>query len=661
MKRLMLLVSILVVASVLLSACGTKEVEVTRVVTEKETVIEKETVVETVVEKETVVETVVEKETVVETVVEKETVLQTVVEKETVLQTVVEKETVLQTVVEKETVIETVVVAATPVPPTPVPQVPTEKQYGGTLNIWQPNGWPEVSWPHQSNWESRWAMSVMAEYLFQTLRDGTLDPQLAAGYEVSDDGLVYTVHLREGVKWHDGQSFTADDVMYSVHLWWNPELKPRVAPGAYGDLIKGIKAYIDGEAETIEGVKKVDDLTVEFTLDTPHPSFPRVLSANRFVVPKHALEKLDRESLLNGTAEYWTTNPIGTGAYKFVKYEPDQYIEFERYDDWWGGKPGPEKLFMKIASASVSLVMLENGELDFVTVVPPTEVEGLQENPNIETRVMLSKADAYGLMMNFYTMDGLWRNPKAKQALLYSLDRQGFIDSILAGQGKIANSIFYGSQYACPTMTEYDYNPEKADELWTELGLTREKRGEIAIDFMSWLGLKSRMDMLPVWQENMRALGFKANVDFIDNSLIANYRYSGEGPRGRDWDFHVLWTGWGGDPFGVFGNLDPESTRNWGYMGYPFEAGPDGMKDPDWVYENPRLSELKEMALKETDPEKLKAIFQEVDCIWNEEQPALQLVAPPSYEATSTRLQGIDYEKAAPLYRIGDWWIWEQE
>jgi len=131
--------------------------------------------------------------------------------KETV---VVEKEKVVEktVVVEQTKVVEKEkVVTATPVPPTAVPVVPKEKQTGGTVNVWLPNGWPDKAWPYLSNWESTFAVSPMAEWPFWPKPDGTLEPLLGKSYTVSPDGLVYTVKLRENVKWHDGQPLTAED------------------------------------------------------------------------------------------------------------------------------------------------------------------------------------------------------------------------------------------------------------------------------------------------------------------------------------------------------------------------------------------------------------------------------------------------------------------
>jgi len=640
----MLVANILVVAAMLLSACATPTPEV----------IEK---IVTKVVKEVVKETVVQKEVVKETVIVAGT--PEIVEKE--ITKIVEVEKEITKIVEEE-----IVVTATPVPPTPEPVVPSEPQEGGTLNVWLPNGWPDKSWLHLSHWESAYAVGPMAQYLFWNKADGTQVPLLATGYDVSDDGLIYTLHLREGVKWHDGEPFTADDVVYSYNVFFHPDKRP-LAGIRYGRTIKGFLDYNAGEGgDAIAGIEKVGDYTVKFTLDSPDAGFPRLFfTYYPHPVPKHIIEELDREQVMNGTGEYWTTNPIGTGPYKFVKYVTDQYLEYERFDDYWGGKPGPEKMFLKIASPEVAIVMLQKGEVDFVNPLQLTELERLQEDPSVEVLVAENNAQYYGLEYNNYTMDGLWRNPKAKQALLYSIDRQAYVDSILQGYGTVRHSHFDGTVYACPTMTKYDYDPEKAEALWNEIGLDREARGEIVIDFMSWLGMKARMDYLPIAQEYLRKMGFKVNVDIIDNALEPEY-HDGVGPRGRDWDFHVLLYGPAADPGACLPWLTDGAKTNCGYRGMPFEADPDtGLRPNPYYWSTPRMNELVEMAAVETDPEKRIEIYQEIDCIWNEELPSFMTASPSFVAARSKRLQGVDWQIWAGLgswtnmHNPGDWWIWE--
>jgi ABC-type transport system substrate-binding protein len=421
--------------------------------------------------------------------------------------------------------------------------------------------------------------------------------------------------------------------------------------------------------DTIEGIEKVDDYTIRYTLDSPDAAFGNnfIPSYASYVIPKHIIETLDREEVLLGTAEYWTTAPIGIGPYKFVQYATDQFIEYERFDDYWDAKPGPDKLFMKIASPEVAIVMLQKGEVDFVNPLQLTEVSRLMEDPNVEVIEAQNNASWYGLEHNSYTMDGFWTNPKALQAFLYSIDRQAYVDSILQGYGVVRHSWFDGTVYECPTLVEYNYDPEKAEELWNEIGLDREARGEITIDLMSWLGIKARMDYLPIAQEYLRQMGFKVNVDIIDNALINDYRATGEGPRGRDWDFHVLLTGPQADPGTILPFIDPDSGSNFGYRGWPFDTDPaSGVKEGAWIYNNERIAELVPMAISESDPQKRIEIYQEIDCIWNQEFPAMSTASPSYMVAKTKRLQGVDWPTNAGLgawtsmYKVGDWWLWEQ-
>ena len=346
--------------------------------------------------------------------------------KETV---VVEQEKVVQqtVVVEKEKIVEKEkVVVATDVPPTAVPQAPTEKQMGGNLNVWLPNGWPDKAWPYLTNWESMFAVSPMAEGLFWPKPDGTLEPMLAESYTVSDDGLVYTVKLREGVKWHDGTPFTAEDVRYTHWMHAHPKLVP--LGWLYTGLsLKDYTAFNEGKAEDITGIKVIDPLTIEYTLDSPDASFPRTfLVGNQIpILPKHKVEALPEETRFNNNDPYWYTNPVGTGPYKFVQYVEDQYIEYARNDEWWGGKVGPEKLFMKIMGPEVAMIALEKGELDYMYPTNLSEVKRLQANPNVELVEAKNSAQFFGLVPNYMTMDGAWRDPKVKQALLKSVDRAG--------------------------------------------------------------------------------------------------------------------------------------------------------------------------------------------------------------------------------------------
>jgi len=587
----------------------------------------------------------------------KETV---VVEKEKVVQqTVVVQQT---KIVEKEKV-----VLATAVPPTVAPQVPKEKQMGGTLNIWQPNGWVNPSWPHWSFWEDKWGGSPMAESLFWAMPDG-VKPQLATGYDVSPDGLNYTVHLRKGVKFHDGTPLTADDVAYALLVQTNPDFRPvSWFVGRYGGMLSGLLDYNAGKATTIKGMQVIDELTIKYTLDAPDASFPTLFLGNYpFISSKKALEKLDRTQLMQGTASYWTTAPIGTGPYQFVKFATDQYIEYKRNDNYWGGKVGPEKLFMKISSPEVAMVMMEKGELDLLSPMPFTEMARFKALPNVTLLEATNPTSSwYAMYPNWSAMNGQWRDTKARQAMLYSMDRQSYVNTILQGHAIVVNSMFDGTPFACKTMQKYAYDQEKAKAVWDSAGLTDAKRKDTMLSLVAWVSIKARSDFLPIAQEGLRKLGFKANVDLVDAALWPEYR-DGKGPRGKEWSFSMQGGGVGFDPGGADSYLRSTSTQNVGYFHYPWPAGKDGKKAPDWVYKNARVDELLDLAKKETNLDKRKADFQEIDCIYNQDPLWLPIALPNLNGAQSKRLQGVDWPTMASkglvdyLYSVGDWWIWQQ-
>ena len=577
--------------------------------------------------------------------------------------TVTTKEVVVTQLVEK--VVEKVVVA-TDVPAAAVPVVPTEPQAGGSIRVWLPNSWPEQSHVHWNNWESGWAVSPMVDRWANVNADGSMDWRLAEGVEVSADGLTYTMAIRKA-NFHNGDPVTADDVIYTLETRYSPDLRPLGDFQIFGEIV-GLIEYQAGTAKTIEGIKKVDDQHVSFTLKEVNAGFMKLGFAgiDRMFpppMPKKVMETLDRAKLLDGTLDYWYTAPIGTGPYKFVKYETDQYIEFARNDDYWGGKVGPDSLFMVISSPDAALVALQKGELDLVTPLSLTEVSRLKADATIAIEEAKNNGSWWGLEFNRYATDGLWKNKAAMQAFYYSIDRPGYVKTVLQGNGAIRSSWFDGTAYACPTINNYEFDLAKADEMWIAAGYPKEKRATIEIDFMSWLGNKARLDSLPIWQSNMRKLGFMSNVDLIDNALIETY-VDGEGPRGKEWDIHVLWTGPGADPGFIANGLLADSgnyyTRTW-----PFKPGADGKKPNAPLYDNKRVVELLGLGKLEMDPAKRTKIFQEIDCIWNDELPAITMAAASNMVGKSLKLQGLDWAGMAALgqpyvvYRAEKLWIWD--
>ncbi len=161
--------------------------------------------------------------------------------------------------------------------------------------------------------------------------EGAPVPYLAESFDVSEDGSEYTIHLREDAVWHDGTPVTSQDVEMTYRLHGHPDVASIIA-GNFKS-IKGMEAYMAGEADSVEGLQIVDDKTIKFVLEEPNAPF--VNNLNYFVLPAHILGDVPPAEL--ETHPYFDNPTVGAGMYKFVGYEPDQYMEFEAFEDFYLG------------------------------------------------------------------------------------------------------------------------------------------------------------------------------------------------------------------------------------------------------------------------------------------------------------------------------------
>jgi ABC-type transport system substrate-binding protein len=178
---------------------------------------------------------------------------------------------------------------------------------------------------------------------------GTQEPDLAQKYEISPDGKVYTFHLREDVKWHDGKPFTANDVMFS----WNLYMTPEAGFAGSGFWIKYVKS-----------INKVDDYTVQFELYSPYAPALWRFGNSPTILPKHILGDVPPSQLKNHP---YNQKPIGTGPFKVVEWKTDEYIKYEAFPDFYLGKPKLDAItFRVIPDKATGIAALEKGEVNLI-------------------------------------------------------------------------------------------------------------------------------------------------------------------------------------------------------------------------------------------------------------------------------------------------------
>jgi peptide/nickel transport system substrate-binding protein len=288
-----------------------------------------------------------------------------------------------------------------------------------------------------------------------------LQPGLALSWKAVDD-TTWEFKLRQGVKFHDGSPFTADDVVFTF------ERAPDVegSPSSFGTYLKG---------KTIE---RVDDYTVRIKTERPYPNMPRDMMTFSIVSRKHG-EGAKTEDYNSGKAM------VGTGAFKFVEYVPGDRIVMERNENYWGNKPEWTRVTLKpIKSAPSRVAALLAGDVDFIEGVPTIDIEQLKKNKEIVLTQGISNRVIY-LHLDHARGDspfvkakdgGSIKNPlqdlRVRQAISKAINRDAIVSRVMEDvaikAGQLLPEGFYG---VSPKLEPDEYDPNGAKKLLAEAGL----------------------------------------------------------------------------------------------------------------------------------------------------------------------------------------------
>lgn len=318
------------------------------------------------------------------------------------------------------------------------------------------------------------ALQFMHEALIKTGDDLTPQPNLAT-WELSEDHMKLTFKLKEGVKWHDGEELTVEDMEYAWYLIADPTYEG--ARFANVAMIKGAQEYHDGTADTIEGIKVIDDYTIEVTVTEPSVN----LLDNIWVYPepKHYYGDISSKELPD--SEQIRKNPIGVGPFKVKNIVAGEMIEFERFDDYWQGPAKLDGVVYKIIDGSLAQGLIQNGEVDVIEA-PKDQWAAIKELPNVNAVEADAMSYSYiGFDWGHYdTEKGVvvsdnqkFQNKALRHAMAHAIDRQAFIDGFANGLGKPLNTPFPSVSWAKIDDSEingYEYDVEKAKELLDEAG-----------------------------------------------------------------------------------------------------------------------------------------------------------------------------------------------
>ncbi|MFT4075778.1 MAG: ABC transporter substrate-binding protein [Asticcacaulis sp.] len=293
--------------------------------------------------------------------------------------------------------------------------------------------------------------SKVLERLGRFNKDRTFSPVLAESWVIAPDQKSVTFKLRQGVKWHDGQDFTADDVAWSVQSYWKPFYP------------QSILDYLDGV-----DVIGPHDVTVRFNRPVPQFSLQLLFSFGpNYILPRHLYE--GKDVLLNPV----NAAPIGTGPWKFVQWTRGSYAEFARNTAYWRPvKSNVDKLIIRWwREASSRAAALETGELDagFSNPVPLNDVKRLQGNPNLTVSF---EDEGLAISAYFNVKNPIFSDVKVRQALAHAIDKDFIARTVYYGFAKPAISPLLSSnaEYFTTDVPKYDFDPALAASLLDKAG-----------------------------------------------------------------------------------------------------------------------------------------------------------------------------------------------
>ena len=280
---------------------------------------------------------------------------------------------------------------------------------------------------------------------------GNLVPRLATNLKVSDDTREFTYTLRPNVKFHNGTVLTSRDVKASLEHVLDPQSKSTRRP------------YF---APVIESIETPDDLTVTFKLKVPDGAFANKIAGYLYIVPGDYLNSLPN-------AEAFAQNPVSLGPYKFKSLAPGgSELILERFDDYWGEKPGIKNLVFRVITEPTSRVnAILRGEVDLAVALPFPDFERLKKEAGLD---VIQSPVASPIYVRAYTnvKDSPLSNVKVRQALSYALDTTAIVKSVLHGVGEplgtfISNYYPYGADRS---IKAYPYDVKRAKALLKEAG-----------------------------------------------------------------------------------------------------------------------------------------------------------------------------------------------
>ena len=463
--------------------------------------------------------------------------------------------------------------------------------------------------------------------LVRTNKDLEVEGELAERWEISGDELTITFHLRKGVKWHDGEEVTAEDVDFTYRYMIDPK-----TPTAYAESFRQVR-----RAEV------VDRYTYRVTYDKPYA--PGLLSWGIWILPRHILEPAWKAGVDLRTTEQ-NRRPVGSGAYRFVEWKTGEKVVLESNHDYFEGRPYINRVVYRIIPDSSTIFLeLKAKNIDMAGLTP------IQFRRQTEYPAFQKAFHRYQYLANGYTYLGFnlrdprFQDRRVRQAIAHAIDKQEIIDGVLLGLGRPAVGPYKpGTWWYKADVKTFPFDPDRAKALLAEVGWKPGRDGILEKDGKPFSftirtnqGNLVRQQTAEIIQRRLKAIGIDVKIHVVEWAAFLNTFI-------RKRDFEAIILGWG------LGQ-EPDQYDIW-------HSSKTGSEEFNHIsYKNPRVDDLLEAGRRTFDQAKRKKIYGELQEIMAEDQPVVFLFVPDALSVVSSRVRGIEPAAAGISYNFIKWYV----
>lgn len=457
-----------------------------------------------------------------------------------------------------------------------------EQQGGGSVVVAVPQD-PDSLDPHLSSASGTYEMMFnVFEGLLKPDQEGNVYPALAEDYQVSEDGLTYTFTLRSGVKFHNGQPLTVEDVRYTFE---------RLMGTHTGEPLTS--AF-----DNVASIETPDERTVVFTLSEVDTSF--LTSLTREILPAN----YDKQG----------EHPIGTGPFQFVEYLPEQRLVLKKFEEYWvEDVPYLDRVEFRIfPDGEAALLSFRAGEIDMYPRIGNERIEELDPEKFNVVQGMQNMVQLMTMNMAREPFDDV----RVRQAINYAIDVDEIIDTVAFGYGtKLGSNMspVMSTYYQEGLEDTYNQDLDKAKQLLAEAGYENGFQTTISVPS----NYQFHVDTAQVIAAHLKQVGIDANIELVEWGVWLERIY-----RGRDYEMTII---------GLTGKLDPHQVL----VRYASDYAANF-----YNFQNERYDELIEMATKEVEPEKRAELYKEAQRILTDEAAAVYIMDPNFTVAMKKNLEG---------------------